>query len=933
MGGAVSAVSTAVKAVSKTPAFKFFQNPLVQLGATLFISWALRPKVPDTPDFATNSFDEFEKGILLNKQSNDANIPVIYGERLVGGTRVFVESSGTDNQYLYIALVLSEGEINSVEEILIDDQPVTFASGFTDGNAVEVDSSDANYYKDGESLIRVEPHYGTGGQSASTLLSTLSSWGSNHKLSGLCYLALRFKFNQDAFGGLPKIQARIKGKKVKTYNASLVEQSASYSTNPAWCILDYLTDTRYGKGLSTSEIDLQSFYDASLVCETQVTPYSGGSDINIFDCNTAVDTSRTIIDNLREMIKGCRGYIPFSQGKYSLVIETTGTASVTLTEDDIIGGYTLAIPQKNERYNRVICSFINPDRNYQVDEVQFPPIDDSGLPSADQHATMKTADGGFLLEGRFQFPTITSQYQAEEMSEVILRRSREALGLSLNVAFKGYELNIGDIVNITHSSLGFSAKPFRVLGITFNNDYTVGLSLVEHQDSHYTWATKTQATAIPTTTLPNPFTVQPPASLTLDDTLIEYNQTPLVALDITIGASTDAFVDYYQVEYKLSTDSNYIIYAQGDLLNHRVLNVKEQGVYDVRVKAVNTLGVSSSYVTGQHTVVGSTEPPSDVEDFACNIVNSDAHLSWEQIPDVDLSHYQIRYSTLTSGAEWQNSVSLVEKVSRPATSITVPARTGSYLIKAIDKLGNYSVNATVIATNLSAIGNFNAVTSQSEDPTFSGTKTNLTLENDTLKLTDLSQDGTYVFSAPIDIGGIYTSRVTASITQFAENPTELFDDGRGFSLFDSATGSFDGDSPSNSNAHLEIALSDDGVTYTSFKNFVIGDYTARYYKFRLFLRSRDGATTPVVSEVSVTIDMPDRIFSGNDIVSGATTYTVSFTNPFKSVNYAVGITGENMATGDYFIVENKTINGFDVTFKNSSDTAVSRTFDYIAKGF
>jgi hypothetical protein len=36
------------KAVSKTPAFKFFQNPLVQLGATLFISWALRPKVPDT---------------------------------------------------------------------------------------------------------------------------------------------------------------------------------------------------------------------------------------------------------------------------------------------------------------------------------------------------------------------------------------------------------------------------------------------------------------------------------------------------------------------------------------------------------------------------------------------------------------------------------------------------------------------------------------------------------------------------------------------------------------------------------------------------------------------------------------------------------------------------------------------------------------------
>ena len=97
--------------------------------------------------------------------------------------------------------------------------------------------------------------------------------------------------------------------------------------------------------------------------------------------------------------------------------------------------------------------------------------------------------------------------------------------------------------------------------------------------------------------------------------------------------------------------------------------------------------------------------------------------------------------------------------------------------------------------------------------------------------------------------------------------------------------------------------------------------------------SRDLASTPVVSEVSVTIDMPDRIFSGNDIVSGVGTKTVTFTNPFKTVNYAVGITGENMATGDFFVVENKTINGLDVTFKNSSNTAVSRTFDFIAKGF
>jgi hypothetical protein len=949
-----------VKAVTKVTTFFKDMNPLVSLGVTLFLSWALRPKVPEIPDFGTNEFDDFEKGILVNKQSNDANIPVIYGERLTGGTRVFMETSGTDNTYLYMAIVMAEGEINDITEIRVDDKIVTFASGFSDGTAVEVDSSDSNFYKNSESLIRVEPHYGTDGQSASTLLSTLTNWTANHKLSGLCYLAVRFKWNQDAFTGIPKVQAKIQGKKVVSYNVSLVAQSPAYSTNPAWCLLDYLTNTRYGKGLSISEMDLQSFYDASQVCETQVTPYSGGSDINIFDTNTALDTSQKIIDNVREILKGCRGYLPYTQGTYKLIIETIGSASITLTEDDIIGGYTLSVPTKNERYNRVIVGFVNPDRNYQVDEVQFPPIDDSGLPSEDQHENMKTADGGFLLEGRFDFKTITSPYQAEEMAEVILRRSREALTLGLTVSFDAYDLAIGDIVNITHSSLGFSAKPFRVMGMTFNEDFTIGLSLVEYQATHYTWATKTQASAIPTTNLPNPFTIQPPASVTLDDQLIQYNDgTVIVALDVTIGASPDSFVDYYQVEYKKSTDSNYIIYAQGSGLNHRVLNVIDQQQYDVRVKSVNTLGVSSTYVSASRTIIGAIEPPSDVEDFSCNIVGQEAHLSWSQIPDLDLAYYNLRFSEATDGtADWQNSVALVEKISRPATSITVPARAGTYLIKAVDKLGNFSSNATAIISNVISVTNFNAIATQSEHPDFLGTNTNTVIADNTIRLdsselfdsasgdfddevtrffdsgvanADFYASGNYLFTNVIDIGAKHTARITASLTQTSDNPDDLFDNRSG--LFDTASSNFDGDTPANCNAHIEIATSDNNITYTAFQNFVIGNYTARYFKFRVVLISRDLASTPVVSEVTVTIDMEDRIFSGNDITSGAGTYTVTFTNPYKSVNYAVGVTGEDLATGDFFVVENKTITGFDLTFKNSGGTAISRTFDYIAKGF
>ncbi len=894
------------------------------------LSWII-PQ-PEIPEFGETDFDSFEKGILLNKQSNDASIPVVYGTRMLGGTRVFVETSGTDNQYLYVALVLCEGEINDITEIRIDDKPVTWASDLADNTAVEVGSGDSNFYKDSASLIRVEPHFGSDSQTASTLLSTLSSWGTNHRLRGLAYLALRFKWNEDAFGSIPKIQAVVQGRKVVTLAANLSEQTASFSSNPAFCLLDYLRNERYGKGIATANIDLQSFYDASQVAVTQVTPYSGGSDINIFDCNAVLDTTKKLIENTRILLRGCRGYLPYTAGKYSLIIESTGTASITLTEDDIFGGFSLASEDKNNKYNRVICSFVNPDRNHQVDEVQFPPIDDSGLASADQHATMKTADGGFLLEGRFDFQTLTSPYQAEEMAEVILRRSRDALKLNINASGKAYDLAIGDIVNITHSSVGFSAKPFRVNSISFNEDFTVGLNLIEHQDAHYTWASKTQATTVPTTTLPNPFVVQPPASVTLTDQLISYNDgTVIVALDVAIGASPDSFVSFYQVEYKLNSESDFKIHSQGSGLFQRVLNVIDQQVYDVRVKAVSSLGSSSTYVSAQRTIVGATDPISDVTDFSCNILGNEAHLSWEAVTDLDLAYYQVRYSTLTTGAEWQNSVSLIEKVSRPATSVTVPARVGSYLIKAVDKLGNFSLQATIIATNVTAIGNFNNVASSTENPNFTGTKTNLTLASDLLRLTDLSQTGTYDFASVIDIGAIHTSRVTASLTQFSEDPTDLFDSKTG--LFDAASGSFDGDAPANENAHLEIALSNDNSTFTAFRNFVIGDYTARYYKFRLVLISRDGATTPVISALSVSVDMEDRIQSGNDIASGAGTKTVSFTNPFKTVNYAVGITGQGMATGDFFLVESKTINGFNVTFKNASNTVISRTFDFIAKGF
>ena len=697
MGGAVKKiVEFPIKVVSKA------------------LSWIM-PQ-PEIPEFGETDFDSFEKGILLNKQSNDANIPVVYGERLLGGTRVFLETSGTDNEFLYMALILCEGEINSIEQIRVDDKVVTFDGAFADNTQRSVDSSDGNFYKDSVSYITIEPHLGTDSQSASSLLSTLSSWGSNHKLSGLAYLALKFKWNQDVFSGIPKVQAKIKGKKVVTLASNLSESSATFSANPAFCLLDYLRNTRYGKGLATTDIDLQSFYDASQVAVTQVTPYSGASDINIFDCNAVLDTSKKIIENTRTLLRGCRGFLPYSSGKYKLVLETTGSASITLTEDDIFGGFSLASEDKNNKYNRVIVSFVNPDRNFQVDEVQFPPIDDSGLTSADQHATMKTADGGFLLEGRFDFQTLTSPYQAEEMAEVILRRSREALKFNINAGGNAYDLAIGDIVNITHASVGFSAKAFRENSMSFNEDFTVGLNLIEHQDSHYTWATKGQVASTPSTNLPDPFTIQPPESVTLTDEMIEYaDGVVLTRLNIVIGSSPDSFVQYYQVEAKKTSEDNFKIISSGTELRHEFLNVIDGENYTVRAKAINALGVSSTFTSATHTVVGATETPADVTDLSVSLVGSNQmELSWTPVADLDISWYEIRFQNVTSGATWNESTPIAKVVRRKSNALTINAQVGSYCIKAVDKLGNSSAEASIVSTNVSSLANFTNVLTLSE---------------------------------------------------------------------------------------------------------------------------------------------------------------------------------------------------------------------------
>ena len=135
----------------------------------------------------------------------------------------------------------------------------------------------------------------------------------------------------------------------------------------------------------------------------------------------------------------------------------------------------------------------------------------------------------------------------------------------------------------------------------------------------------------------------------------------------------------------------------------------------------------------------------------------------------------------------------------------------------------------------------------------------------------------------------------------------------------------------NASSHLEIATSTDNTTYTSFRNFNVGDYSARYFKFRLIMQSLDNSATPVVSALSVDADMQERLVSENDVASGAGTKAITFSPVFISTP-AIGVSAQGLATGDFYEITSKSTSGFNITFKNSGGTPISKTFDYIAKG-
>ena len=634
--------------------------------------------------------------LLLNKESNVEPIPVVYGTRRVGGTRVFIhtgrdfiegsnewttwnqnneefETSAGDsapNEYLYVAIVLCEGEVNSISAIEIDDLPI----------------GDSKY----AGLVVAAPHLGADNQAydSGLLANATSDWDSTHTLSGVAYIALRFKYSPEIWSGVPQITALVQGRKVYDPRTS----TTAFSDNPALCIRDYLTNNRFGKGIPTTAIDDTAFSAAATDCDESVVQHEGTTDtMSLFECNVVLDTSKTLFDNVSIMLMGCRGILPYNQGQYSLKIDGVRSSEFTFTRDHLIGGISIKGEAKEDKFNRVIVKFTNPDRKWQDDTAAYP------AKASTEETAYLAEDGGILLQDEIELDTITNFYQARDLARVFLLRSRNQLKVNITTTSEGLAYGVGDVISITHPTPGFVAKPFIIEEMTINEDLTCQFQLVEYQSNIYTYDVDSVQETIPDTSFPDPTLVNVPRNLSVtensdvnDDGTIRYRA--LVSWD----SPNDLYVTSYLVQAKISTDTDYVERKTTEL--YYEVNGLKPATYDVRVRSVNDrFNAYSSWVSTTVVIGGKTAANAAPTNVIAVGKLKQILVDWDDPTDTD--HKETQVFRNTSNDSGTSTKIATTSASYYIDTDVTPGATYYYWLKSVDR----STNESIFSAGVSAV--------------------------------------------------------------------------------------------------------------------------------------------------------------------------------------------------------------------------------------
>jgi hypothetical protein len=199
---------------------------------------------------------KIDPGVRLQTPSDvNYRVPVVYGTAHLSGSMTAVEMANS-NKDLYVVFTLCERtgiklsdstqSVISFDAVYINDQAVTFkADGITvdyttDRNGVQDitlrDLVQVRCYNNGSSA-NVFPTGASG--TPQTAYDFVPLWTSTDAMSDLVFAAVKLSYNKDK--GLTRIP---------TFRFKLTNTM----TMPGDCVLDYMTNSRYGAGIDPAEI-------------------------------------------------------------------------------------------------------------------------------------------------------------------------------------------------------------------------------------------------------------------------------------------------------------------------------------------------------------------------------------------------------------------------------------------------------------------------------------------------------------------------------------------------------------------------------------------------------------------------------------------------------------------------------------------------------
>jgi predicted phage tail protein len=464
----------------------------------------------------------------------------------------------------------------------------------------------------------------------------------------------------------------------------------------------------------------------------------------------------------------------------------------------------------------------------------------------------------------------------------------------------------------------------------------------------------------------------PPLSLAGTEHLYQDGQSVLTAFELS-WISPRTRVAGFQVEYRMDNDNWIKINTTSP--STRLTNLRNGRLY-VQVRSVNSLNAISTAAIADFTLLGKTAVPGDVQNLTIEAISANsARLRWDQTVDLDVKvggKVHIKHSSLTDGtATWSNSVNLILAKAGSATEAIVPLVEGEILVKFEDDGGRQSTNETSVIVDFpDALGQY-LVKSQREDattPPFQGAKTDTFYSAD---VTGLVLQGAGLFDAIVDFDlvpsldflgdvepvGEYAFLNTLDLEAVYALDLKRFFVTRGFypsDLIDSRTANidtwsdFDGGVIDKVNAKLYMRRTPDDPaalpTYSAWQEFVNGTFIGRGFQFKAELTSAAIDQNIIIDELGYEATFQRRQEqSAGPTASGAGTLTVTFDKAFftgtttlggvNTSRPSIGIVAQDMDSGDYFRVTNSTSTSFQVTFFDSSNTAVNRNFLWTAVGY